>query len=96
MLDIAVPAYLQEGGTYVIPGHGRVSDEADVLKFRDMLVHRSRPHRGPHQAGQDARAGAGGAPALDYDSRYGNDDGEWTSADFVEAIYTDLKARGSE
>jgi hypothetical protein len=27
--------------------------------------------------------------------RYGNDNGEWTSADFVEAIYADLKARGS-
>ena len=31
MLDVAVPAYLQEGGTYVIPGHGRVGDEADIL-----------------------------------------------------------------
>jgi hypothetical protein len=33
-------------------------------------------------------------PALDYDPRYGNDNGEWTSADFVEAIYADLKAKG--
>ena len=31
MLDITVPTYLQEGGTYVIPGHGRLGDEADVL-----------------------------------------------------------------
>jgi glyoxylase-like metal-dependent hydrolase (beta-lactamase superfamily II) len=38
MLDVAVPKYLQEGGTYVIPGHGRVGDEADILEFRDMVV----------------------------------------------------------
>ena len=38
MLDIAVPKYLQEGGTYVITGHGRVGDEADMLDFRDMLL----------------------------------------------------------
>jgi glyoxylase-like metal-dependent hydrolase (beta-lactamase superfamily II) len=36
MLDIAVPKSLQEGGTYVIPGRGRLGDEADILEFRDM------------------------------------------------------------
>ena len=29
-LDITVPAWLQEGGTLVIPGHGRIGDEAAV------------------------------------------------------------------
>ena len=38
MLEIAVPKYLQERGTYVIPGHGRICDEADVVEFRDMIV----------------------------------------------------------
>jgi hypothetical protein len=33
-------------------------------------------------------------PALDYDLRYGNDNGEWTSAKFIEAVYQDLKSRG--
>jgi cyclase len=95
MLDIAVPAYLQEGGTYVIPGHGRIGDEADILTFRDMLfIVRARVAdliaEGKTLAQvQEAR------PALDYDLRYGNDNGDWTSADFIEAIYTDLKARGS-
>jgi cyclase len=96
MLDIAVPAYLQEGGTYVIPGHGRVGDEADILTFRDMLVIvRARIADLVAQGKTLAQAQAA-RPALDYDLRYGNDGGDWTSADFVEAIYTDLKARGSE
>ena len=38
MLDIAVPAWLQEGGTYAIPGHGRVGDEADIIEYRDTIV----------------------------------------------------------
>src|SRR5207249_11941904 len=41
VLDLAVPAHEQEGGTYVIPGHGRVCDEADVLEYRDMEIGRA-------------------------------------------------------
>jgi glyoxylase-like metal-dependent hydrolase (beta-lactamase superfamily II) len=93
MLDIAVPAYLQEGGTYVIPGHGRVGDEADILTFRDMLfIVRARIADLLKQGKTLAQVQAA-RPALDYDLRYGNDK---TSADFVASIYTDLKARGGE
>ena len=38
MLDIAIPKAMQEGGTYIIPGHGRLTDEADVLEYRDMVT----------------------------------------------------------
>ncbi len=96
MLDIAVPAYLQEGGTYVIPGHGRIGDEADILTFRDMLVIVRARIADLIAQGKTLAQVQEARPALDYDLRYGNDDGGWTSADFVEAIYTDLKARGSE
>jgi cyclase len=91
MLDIAVPAYLQEGGTYIVPGHGRVGDEADLVSFRDMLfIVRARVAaliaEGKTLAQvQEAR------PALDYDTRYGNDNGEWTSSDFVAAVYRGLR-----
>ena len=61
MLDIAVPAYLQEGGTYVIPGHGRVGDEADILDVPRHDRDRSRTHRRLACARQDARASAGRA-----------------------------------
>jgi glyoxylase-like metal-dependent hydrolase (beta-lactamase superfamily II) len=96
MLDIAVPAYLQEGGTYVIPGHGRVGDEADVLTFRDMLfIVRARIAELVKQGKTLAQVQAA-RPALDYDLRYGNDSGDWTSADFVAAIYTELTSRGGQ
>ena len=38
IIDITVPAKYQEGGTMVIPGHGRLCDEADVVEYRNMLT----------------------------------------------------------
>ena len=94
MLDIAVPAYLQEGGTYVIPGHGRVGDEADILTFRDMIVIVRARVADLIAQGKTLEQVQAARPALDYDLRYGDDNGEWTSAQFVEAVYRDL--RGNE
>lgn len=92
MLDVAVPAYLQEGGTYVIPGHGRVGDEADILTFRDMIfIVRARIADLIAQ-GKTLEQTIAAKPALDYDLRY--DTRAYTSAQFVEAIYRDL--RGNE
>ena len=96
MLDIAVPAYLQEGGTYVIPGHGRVGDEADILTFRDMIFIVRARIADLVAEGMTLQQVLQARPALDYDLRYGNDRGDWTSADFIEAIYTDLKTRRNE
>src|SRR6185436_13504492 len=38
ILDLAVPEHEQEGGTLIIPGHGKLSDEAEVLEYRDTMV----------------------------------------------------------
>jgi len=89
-LDITVPAYLQEGGTYVIPGHGRVSDEADVVSYRDMVLFvRDRVQHMIDQnmsLGQVQRA----EPSLDYDSRYSNEDVPSTTEMFINAVYRSL------
>jgi cyclase len=90
MLDIAVPAHLQDGGTYVIPGHGRVGDEADVLEYRDMVyIIRDRIASMIGQ-GMSLDAVLEARPTLDYTPRYGNEGGAWTTRDFVEAAYRSL------
>src|SRR5262249_9806764 len=38
IIDLSTPRDRQEGGTYVIPGHGRISDQADVVEYRDMVT----------------------------------------------------------
>jgi cyclase len=81
---------LQEAGTYVIPGHGRISDEHDVLMYRDMVVIIRDRIRDMVEKGMTLEQVKAARPSLDYDARYGADTGSWTTAMFIEAIYKDL------
>jgi cyclase len=93
ILDITVPKYLQEGGTYVIPGHGRLGDEADVLAYRDMaLIIRDRIRHYVEQ-GMTLSQVLAQEPGLDYDTRYGNNGSEWDSKAFITAAYRSLQGR---
>ena len=38
LLELAVPEFNEEGGTLIVPGHGRLCDEADVSDYRDMVT----------------------------------------------------------
>jgi cyclase len=89
MLDIAVPKYLQEGGTYVIPGHGRIGDEADLLEFRDMAVILRDRIASLVDQGMTLEQIMATKPTLDYDLRYATS--AWTPAMFVAAVYRDLQ-----
>jgi cyclase len=94
MLDIMVPKYLQEGGTYVIPGHGRVGDEADVVDYRDMVVIIRDRIQDMIKRGMTLDQVKAARPGLDYDGRYGNDR-TWSTAMFIEAVYRDLSQKKS-
>jgi glyoxylase-like metal-dependent hydrolase (beta-lactamase superfamily II) len=89
MLDIMVPKYLQEGGTYVIPGHGRISDEADVVSYRDMVYIIRDRIQDMISRGMTLDQIKAERPSLDYDTRYGAAGG----AAFVEAVYRDLSEK---
>jgi len=91
ILDLAVPAHEQEGGTYVIPGHGRVCDEADVLEYRDMVTIVRDRIQDMVNRGLTIDQVKAAKPTLDYDRHYGSDTGFVTTAGFIEAVYTDLK-----
>jgi glyoxylase-like metal-dependent hydrolase (beta-lactamase superfamily II) len=90
MLDIAIPKAMQEGGTYIIPGHGRLTDEADLLEYRDMItIIRDRIQDGVKR-GQTLEQVRAAKPTLDYDARWGATSGPWTTDQFIEAVYKDL------
>jgi glyoxylase-like metal-dependent hydrolase (beta-lactamase superfamily II) len=90
LLDLAVPKHEQEGGTFVIPGHGRVGDEADVLEYRDMVtIVRDRIRDGISR-GLTLDQVKASRPTLDYDLHYGSQTGPWTTAMFIEAVYENL------
>ncbi len=89
MLEIAVPKALQEGGTYVIPGHGRVGDEADLVEYRDMVVIIRDRIQDMVKRGLTLDQVKAARPTLDYDGRYGAESG----ARFVEAVYRILAGK---
>jgi glyoxylase-like metal-dependent hydrolase (beta-lactamase superfamily II) len=91
-LDITVPAFQQEGGTYVIPGHGRISDEADVVSYRDMTFFIRERVQHYVDEGMSLAEVQALQPALDYGSRYSDYDLPWTSEMFVESVYKSLAA----
>jgi glyoxylase-like metal-dependent hydrolase (beta-lactamase superfamily II) len=93
MLDIAIPKAMQEGGTYIIPGHGRLTDEADLLEYRDMItIIRDRIADGIKR-GQTLEQVKAGKPTLDYDARWGATSGFWTTDQFIEQVYKDLSKK---
>jgi cyclase len=93
ILDITIPKDKAEGGTYVVPGHGRLSDEADVVEYRDMLtIVRDRVQDLVARGRTLAEVMAEG-PTRDYDGRYGAPTGPWTTDMFIEAVYQELARR---
>ena len=88
VVDIAIPAEKQEGGTYVIPGHGRLADEADVVDVRDMLTIVRDRIKSMIARGMTLDQITAARPTLDYDARYSSAD--WSSDMFIEAIYRTL------
>ena len=89
LIDISVPADKQEGGTYVIPGHGRICDQADVVEIRDMTtIIRDRIQDGVKK-GLTLDQVKASKPTLDYPV-YNAATG-WTTDRFIEAVYQSLK-----
>src|SRR5262245_20744336 len=90
ILDLAVAEFRTEGGTLVVPGHGRLSDSADVAYYRDMVtIIRDRVQALIDKEMTLAQVKAAKITA-DYDPRYGVTTGPWTTDMFIEAVYTTL------
>jgi cyclase len=90
ILSLTVPAKTQERGTYVIPGHGRICDEADVVEFRDMIVIVRDRIAAMIARGMTLRQIQAARPTLDYDTEYVDDDSFITAEEFVAAVHSSL------
>lgn len=88
LLDLSVSDDLAEGGTYIVPGHGRVCDTADLVEYRDMAQIISDRLK---QLGSDGRTLAqakAARPVIGWEGRYGRP--EWTADMLIEAIYPEF------
>jgi len=95
IIDMAISEQFTEGGTRIVPGHGRISDEFDVVEYRDMVTIVRDRVQTLARKGLSLDQIKAARPTFDFDPRYGADRGPWTTTMFVEAVYATLTARGA-
>lgn len=92
IIAMMVPRQNEEGGTYVVPGHGRMTDRSDVVSYRDALtIIRARVAYDVGK-GMSLEQIQNSHPSFDYDGLYGSDSGPWTTRMFLAAVYDDVQS----
>ena len=89
----SVPIVSREEGTLIVPGHGRICDQLDVVDYRDMVTIIRDRVRDLMKQGLTLEQIKAASPARGYMRRYGSDSGSWTTNDFVEAIYRSMNEK---
>lgn len=95
VVELAIPADEQEGGTLIIPGHGRLCDVADVVFYQEMVIIIRDRIQDMINKGMTLEQVKAAQPTRDYDPRYGSATGFWTTDKFVTAVYKSLSGLGS-
>jgi glyoxylase-like metal-dependent hydrolase (beta-lactamase superfamily II) len=95
ILGLVIPARNEEAGTYIIPGHGRLCDAADVAYYRDMVTIIRDRILDLKQKGMTLDQVKAAQPTRDYDPRWGATNDFWTTDMFVEAVYKSLDEKGT-
>jgi glyoxylase-like metal-dependent hydrolase (beta-lactamase superfamily II) len=93
ILDLSVAEYRSQGGTWVIPGRGRLVDTADVASYRNMLVMIRDRIRDLKTKGMTLDQVKAARPTLDFDGRFGATAGSWTTGMFIEAVYKSVAGK---
>ncbi len=90
ILDLAFPDFRLEGGTLIVPGHGRLCDSADVAYYRDMVTIVRDRIRDLLDRGMTLAEVQAARPTRDYDGLYAS--AAYSPEMFVEAVYKSLAA----
>ena len=91
IVDLCIPVYGQEGGTMVIPGHGRLSDVGDVINAREMVTIVRDRVQDMVKKNMTLDQVKAAKPTKDYDTVYSAPGAFITGDAFVEAVYRSLK-----
>ena len=98
LIDLTIaptPFIYKEVGTYVIPGHGRLCEQMEVVDYRDMVVLVRDVVADMVKQGKTLDQIKAARPALPYETRYGSQAGPSTPNAFIEAVYRSLQAKKS-
>ncbi len=91
LIDLTIaptPFIYKDVGTYVVPGHGRLCEQMEVVDYRDMVVLVRDVVADLMKQGRTLDQIKAARPALPYETRYGTQTG--TTSAFVDAIYKSL------
>jgi glyoxylase-like metal-dependent hydrolase (beta-lactamase superfamily II) len=91
--QMAIPADHQEGGTMIVPGHGRVCDVADLAVYHHMVTIVRDRLQDMIKRGMTLDQVKAAKPTRDYDPVYGRETGTWTTQMFIEAAYRSLTGK---
>ena len=91
ILERTVFEHQGQGGTLVVPGHGYLSDEHEVVEYRDMVAIVRDRVRALVRSKATLDQVKAARPTADYDTRYGATTGAWTTDMFVEAVYRTVR-----
>ncbi|MET0211914.1 MAG: MBL fold metallo-hydrolase, partial [Vicinamibacterales bacterium] len=91
LVDMSVTEFMSQGGTMIVPGHGWISDAADVGYYRDMLMIVRDRIQGMVDKGMTLAQVKAAKPTMDYDPLYGRQRG--ATARFVEAVYRSIEKK---
>jgi glyoxylase-like metal-dependent hydrolase (beta-lactamase superfamily II) len=93
ILDLTIPEFNQQGGTLVVPARGSISNEADVVEYRNMVAIIRDRIQAMVKQGLSLEAVKAARPTIDYDALYAADSGPWTTDMFIDAVYRDVASR---
>ena len=91
--QIAIPADHMEGGTMIVPGHGRLCDVADLDIYQQMVTIVRDRLQDMIKSGMTLDQVKAAKPTRDYDPIYGSNTGNWTTDMFIEAAYKSLSSK---
>jgi len=90
--QMAIPADHMEGGTMIIPGHGRLCDVADLDIYQQMVTIVRDRLQDMINRGMTLDQVKAAKPTRDYDPIYASNTGNWTTDMFIEAAYKSLSS----
>ncbi len=101
LLQLAIaPAPLvydyNDNATAVIPAHGRVCEQWEVVDYRDMVVIITDTIADMMKRHMTLQQIEAADPAKAYEARYGSTTGPWTTNMFVAAVYHSLQAANAK
>lgn len=94
LIEMAVPDRQADGGTLIVPGHGRLATQTDVVLYKNMITIIRNLVQYYKNEGRTLEQVLALEPSQGYDQRWGNTSGPWTTRDFITAIYNTLPPKG--